>query len=579
MMRRLDTIAARLRSFPVAATAVVVTLLLLFGFVVIAQSESNYYRQKVEETRVQAEILAASVVAALDFGDETAARESVDALRVNGQVRKVAIYGRDGGLVAGYARGQLAVPARLAEAPASEGDAVIATVPVMRSGERIGTVYLSADPQPFRARAARYLLIGVLVVMAALVVAVLGVAQSALSRANRELAARAAALGEANAELTHQVSERAKAEDQLRQAQKMQALGQLTGGIAHDFNNLLTVIQGSADMLCRPEVPDDKRRRYAQAILQAAGRAAALTGQLLAFARRQPLQPEAIDANAMLLGMIELLDRTLGERIHIRTDLTSELCIVEADRAQLASAVLNIAVNGRDAMPDGGTLTITTRRIRNGDAEMVALSMADTGHGMTDETRARAMEPFFTTKTAGKGTGLGLSQVYGFATQSGGELSIESARGKGTTVTILLPSSNMPRPVHVEPVPGQARAARTGAVLLVEDNEDVGEFAETLLRELGHDVTRTRSGDEAIEAVEAGRYDVVFTDVVMPGMSGLDLAEHLRREHPELPVVLTTGYSDEIARSGAGGRPVLLKPYRMESLAQVLDDALAAARG
>jgi signal transduction histidine kinase len=571
-------ITAQLRSFPVAITGTLVAVLLLAGLIVIVESEAAYHGQEVQETRVQAEILAASAVAALDFGDPAAARESVDAQRVNRQVRLVAIYDRAGKLVAGYARDSGAVPARIEQAPGQGDDATVAVVPVLREGKQIGTTYVATDPQPLASRMVRYLLIGLVVVMAAVVVGVLGFAQAALSRANRELAERARALGGANDALTHQIGERTKAEDQLRQAQKMQALGQLTGGIAHDFNNLLTVIQGSAEMLCRPGLAEDRRRRFAEAIVQASGRAAALTAQLLAFARRQPLKPEVIDVNAMILGMTELLDRTLGELYTIRTALTGEASRVEADRAQLASAVLNIAVNARDAMPSGGTITIATLRIPDATVgHMIALSVTDTGGGMDEETMARAMEPFFTTKSSGKGTGLGLSQVYGFATQSGGDLRIESRPGKGTTVTILLPASEAPQTDAQDAQPGGARAVRTGHVLLVEDNAEVGEFAESLLHELGHEVTRVHSGNEAIAATEAQAFDVVFTDVVMPGMSGLELAAHLERRLPDLPIVLTTGYSDEITRSGGGGRPVLLKPYRMEALAQVLDEALAGA--
>jgi signal transduction histidine kinase/CheY-like chemotaxis protein len=572
-MTPLDRITGRWRHFPLAIAAVLVALLLLGGIAVVVQGESSYIAQKRQETRAQAEILGASVVAALDFGDVAAARESVDALRVNRQFRLVGIYDRSGALIAGYARGAGAVPARLADAPKQSRDATVAAASVVRSGQQIGTAYIAADPQPLASRLRRYLLIALLVTMAAIAAAVLGLAQAALSTANRELAARAAALAESNAELTHQIGERAKAEEQLRQAQKMQALGQLTGGIAHDFNNLLTVIQGSADMLMRPNLPEDRRHRYADAIVQAGSRAAALTGQLLAFARRQPLQPEVIDVNAMVRGMIELLDRALGERVAVETDLSACACTVEADRAQLVSAVLNIAVNGRDAMPDGGTLHIGTAIADTDGGPMVAVCVSDSGTGMDAETIERAMEPFFTTKDAGKGTGLGLSQVYGFATQSGGDLHIESTPGQGTRVTILLPCSQREPAVSTDTITPSGDG-RTGAILLVEDNEEVGEFAEALLREMGHHVTRARSGAEALDIADARAFDVVLTDVVMPEMSGLELAEALTRRYPNLPIVLTTGYSGEIARSGAGGRPVLLKPYRLETLATFMDDAL-----
>ena len=443
-------------------------------------------------------------------------------------------------------------------------------------GERIGTVMLATDPEPLARRLTRYIIIGLLILMAALVVGVLGLAQNQLRRANRELAERADELVQANAELKVEASERGKAEDQLRQAHKMQALGQLTGGIAHDFNNLLTVIQGSADMLRRPGIAEERRLRFADAVVQASAKAAALTGQLLAFARRQPLQPEVIDVNALIRGMTDLLDRTLGERITVSTELTGNSCAVEADRAQLKSALLNIAVNARDAMPDGGTLAIRTAAFDHQDqGAMIAISVGDSGAGMDEDTLGRAFEPFFTTKMTGKGTGLGLSQVYGFASQSGGDVQISSVVGMGTTVTILLPCSGAVHHDGEEDEPDLVlHHGRSGRILLVEDNDEVGEFAEQLLAEMGHKVRRVRSGEQALRAAEREAFDAVFTDVVMPGMSGLELAGRLAELKPDLPIILTTGYSDEIARSGAGGRPVILKPYRPETLAAAIDQAL-----
>ena len=358
----------------------------------------------------------------------------------------------------------------------------------------------------------------------------------------------------------------------------MQALGQLTGGIAHDFNNLLTVIQGSADMLRRPGITEEKRIRFAEAVVQASDRAAALTGQLLAFARRQPLQPEAIEVNALIRDMTDLLDRTLGERIEVATALAPEACAVEADRAQLESAVLNVAVNARDAMPEGGRLEIRTAHVADAErGEMIALSVSDSGAGMDEDTLGRAFEPFFTTKMTGKGTGLGLSQVYGFASQSGGDVRIESAPGEGTTVTLLLPRRGTLLEQEARPAENRAlKRGRTGHILLVEDNDEVGAFAAQLLGEFGHKVARVHSGEEALDRARAERFDLVFTDVVMPGMSGLDLADRLAELRPGLPVILTTGYSDEIATSGAGGRTVILKPYRPEILASAIEQALSA---
>ena len=559
-----------------AAVGGIVVLLLLAGLGTIAQNEAAYRDIKAQETRIQAEILAASVTAALDFGDVPAAQQAVDAIRVNRQVRTIAIYDAGGRLVAGYGRDGANPPPRGNEPPQA-GNAIVSTVPVTSSGERIGSVFLAADPEPLSRRITRYLVIGLLVLMAALVVVVLGGSQAALQRANRLLGDRAAALFRSNAELKVQIAERAKAEEQLRQAHKLQALGQLTGGIAHDFNNLLTVIQGSADMLRRPDLPEQRRVRFAEAIVQAGDRAAALTGQLLAFARRQPLQPEVIEVNELIRGMTDLLDRTLGERIVVRTELVRDACTVEADRAQLESALLNIAVNARDAMSGGGELVISTARHRDGEkGPMIAIAVADRGAGMDEETLSRAIEPFFTTKTTGKGTGLGLSQVYGFATQSGGDVRIESQAGEGTTVTLLLPCSGAAQPKRTEEEVGTLEAQRTGRILLVEDNEEVGEFAQNLLGELGHRVRWAQSAEQALEIARQQSFDAVFSDIVMPGMSGIELADQLSRLHPDLPVILTTGYSDQLAETGTGGRPVILKPYRLETLSAALDQALGA---
>jgi CheY-like chemotaxis protein len=276
--------------------------------------------------------------------------------------------------------------------------------------------------------------------------------------------------------------------------------------------------------------------------------------------------------------MADLLDRTIGEQVQIGLELAPDLCPVKVDPTQLEAAVLNVAVNARDAMPEGGTLTIRTVEAgadpeRGGRA--VLLSVSDTGEGIDEETRARVFEPFFTTKSVGKGTGLGLSQVYGFATQSGGDVFIESAPGHGTTITILLPCSEGEAATGEEAGPGRVeRAAVTGRVLVVDDNEEVGAFAETLLEELGHRVLRARSGAEALRLAGETEVDAVFTDVVMPEMSGLELAEKLRAGRADLPVILTTGFSDRIATSGSGGLPVVFKPYRLETLAEALDKAL-----
>ena len=563
-MKRLRLAAERWTQLPLFAGGFAL-LLLIAGLAIIFQNASSYRTEQEGSTRIQAEILGASVVAALDFSDRQVAQEAVNALRANPEIREALVFDRRGQLFAGFARGGGAGSSRV----------ISVEVPVAIDGGRLGTVRLVRADEPVARRVARYSLISLFVVMAALIAGILGLAANALRRANRQLGERAAALGEANEALTVQIAEREKAEDQLRQAQKMQALGQLTGGIAHDFNNLLTVIQGSADILQRPVLDEAKRLRFAGAIAQTAARAASLTSQLLAFARRQPLRPELMDVNERIASMSEIFERSLGAGVSVITDLKIDGCIVEADPAQLESAILNVAVNARDAMPAGGTLTIRTCLDRlNEDRKAVAIVVSDTGDGMDAEVAARVFEPFYTTKGVGKGTGLGLSQVYGFASQSGGDVLIDSAPGKGTTVTILLPCSGKTFERQQHRKAGAMRASERRRLLVVDDNEEVGAFAETLLGELGHDVVRTSSAQEALKLAAAEQFDLVFTDVVMPEMSGIELALELRRLGLDTAIVLTTGYSDRIAETGSEGFPVITKPYRLETLADTIERAL-----
>ena len=574
-MTPVERVTSGWRSAPIAIFGLAL-LILLAGVGVIIQNEWTYDHARVEQTQALSDILAATTAAAVDFDDPAAAQQAVDGFRMNKQVRRIAVYRRDGRVMAGYKRDGTPLRPTLATMRPPGANVIRVKSPIVQAGQRIGTVTLDIDREaPFR-RLSRYFVLAGLFVLAALVVASIGLAQAQLRRANRELGSRAEALAQANVLLEEQMEERAKAEDQLRQSQKMQALGQLTGGIAHDFNNQLTVIQGSADILTRPELPDEKRIRFAQAIVQSATNAASLTSQLLAFARRQPLKPERIDLNDLIREMRDLLDRTMGERIRIVTDLYKLPCRVEADRAQLQSAILNIASNARDAMKDGGTLTIRTRDAGEGQdgKPLVALAIEDTGEGMSPEVLDRIFEPFFTTKRTGKGTGLGLSQVYGFATQSGGEVEVDSKPGEGSTITLVLPCIDADALAESEAPEPEASDQPPARILVVEDNEDVGAFAETLLSELGHQVTRASSGEEALDIARRTEFDVVLSDVVMPGMGGLKLAEVLGREQPELPVVLATGYSQEIVESGSGGRPVILKPYRLATLSEALAGAM-----
>ena len=556
---------------------IIALLIAVGGFAIIFQNEITYRSVRDRQAAVAAEVLAGSVTAAVDFGDPAAAQEAVNAFKVNPQVRFVGVYDRGGRVLGAYDPSSRRARLDLKHLPGAVGNSYRIAVPVTSAGQRIGTAVYEVEREAVSRRLTRYVVLAALSLLAALVVATLGMAQAALRRANRELAERAEALAQSNELLAEQMEERAKAEEQLRQSQKMQALGQLTGGIAHDFNNLLTVIQGSADILCRDDLAEDRRKRFAKAIVQAADNAAVLTSQLLAFARRQPLKPEIVDLGELVGGMTDLLDRTMGERIRIESSLDRSVCAVTVDRNQLQSAILNVASNARDAMPGGGTLTIAlSQTVSSVDEPMAALAISDTGSGMDSDTAGRIFEPFFTTKTTGKGTGLGLSQVYGFATQSGGEVVVETSPGEGSTITLLLPCADSIAPVRSEAAEATIADQPGAEVLVVEDNEEVGHFAEALLSELGHSVTLATSGEEALELTRTRHFDLVFSDVVMPGMGGLRLAEALADEKPRLPVILATGYSQEIARSGSGGRPVILKPYRLATLAEALAEAIDA---
>jgi PAS domain S-box-containing protein len=395
------------------------------------------------------------------------------------------------------------------------------------------------------------------------------------------------------AKITRDITERKKAQEELEdartsliQSQKLQALGELTGGIAHDFNNLMTVVAGSADFLLRkPDLPDAKRKQYLEAITETADRATTLTNHLLAFGRRQPIKPEVLDLNVRLDALAEVLERTLGNNIQVKLELSPDLDCVEVDAAQLETAILNAAVNARDAMPNGGTLTLSTHALHENGTDCVELGIHDTGSGMPSDVVERAFEPFFTTKEVGKGTGLGLSQIHGFAAQAGGRAEIHSQKGEGTTIRLVLPATDK-RPVAVADEQLMAELPNGLRVLLVEDNPQVREFAEGLLADLGCQVVSRETGDEALEYLGEGEVDLIVTDVVMPGISGVELARLVGKTHPDVPVLLATGYSDEIVKRGSEF-VVLAKPFGAAELSEAMSAVLngtsrrpyAAARG
>jgi two-component system NtrC family sensor kinase len=378
-------------------------------------------------------------------------------------------------------------------------------------------------------------------------------------------------------------SKRIEAEEALKHGQRLEALGQLTGGVAHDFNNLLTVIRASVDLLRRPDLPEQRRLRYIDAISDTVSRATKLTAQLLAFARRQTLKPEVFDVCQSVQTLSEMIKTLTGSPIEIVTRLPEEPCFINADASQFETALINIAVNARDAMGGEGRLTLAVRAVDNlpGAAPhpesplgYVAVSVNDSGVGIPQELFGRIFEPFFTTKEGGQGTGLGLSQVFGFARQSGGEVVVASEVGKGSTFTLYLPrvsGENRPRQVPVEDAPATV-SGRSIRVLVVEDNAEVGTFASDALAELGYTTTLVGNAMDALAELSknADRFDVVFTDVVMPGMTGLDLAQEIRRRYFELPVVLTSGYSHVLAQNGSYGFELLQKPYSIEQLSRTL---------
>lgn len=405
--------------------------------------------------------------------------------------------------------------------------------------------------------------------------------------------ARTQELVEANAALQREAAERAAAEAQLRQVQKMEAVGQLTGGIAHDFNNMLAVVVGGLD-LARRKLHGSRREVefHLDNAMEGATRAAALTRRLLTFARAEPLVPEAVAPSELVEDMLDLADRAIGERIQVLTRFAAEPWHVWADRTQLENAILNLAVNARDAMDGAGTLTIAVENITLAAphealevGDYVRIQVIDTGKGIPPEHLHRVFEPFFTTKPMGKGTGLGLSQLFAFARQSGGDVAIDSEVGKGTTVSVFLPRSlaaadkaaaraaaaRVPLPA---PAPERGRGA--GSILVVEDDPRVSRSTMDALEELGYRPVACPGGREALDLLaRTADFDLVITDVMMPGMTGTELAAELRRHHPHLPVMFVTGYVGEAGETeDLLGGELLRKPFTVSALADTVEAAL-----
>jgi signal transduction histidine kinase len=441
-----STSFARWKLTPSIAVVSAVALF-LSGVLVAVYQEQIYRTQKIEDIRAQGQILAASVTAAIVFNDSRAAQEYVLAMQANPELEAVGVYDMAGTRIAGFARagsGELPSGVRVG-APYVSANRVFVTAPVRQDQSQIGTVFLRANLESFGRRLVRYAGLILLVTMGVLVLVVLGTAHRALTNANTELARQAHDLAESNRKLQTEIEEREKAEEALRQSQKMEAIGQLSGGIAHDFNNLMTIIKGNIQLVQRrlAQGRTDVQRHF-DAASEALNRAASLTQRILAFSRQQPLSPKPVNLSDLVLGMHDLLRHSIGDSVTIETSLGRD-CWTLCDTNQMENVILNLAINARDAMPSGGKLIIETADIHahaRGDippGDYVRLSVRDTGTGMTDEVRQRAIDPFFTTKPQGRGTGLGLSMTFGYVRQSNGYLDIDSALGKGTTITILMP--------------------------------------------------------------------------------------------------------------------------------------------
>ncbi|XUM20610.1 PAS domain-containing protein [Bradyrhizobium oligotrophicum S58] len=384
------------------------------------------------------------------------------------------------------------------------------------------------------------------------------------------------------------VTERIQGEELLRQSQKMEAIGQLTGGVAHDFNNLLTIIRSATDFLRRRDLPEERRRRYVDAISETVERASKLTAQLLAFARRQPLTPQVFNVGEQVENVVQLIRPLVGSRIQIELAVTDGGLFTLADVAQFQTALINLAVNARDAMNGEGQLKIGVQRTESIPAlrgqgtrpgAFIAISVADTGDGIAPQHLSAIFEPFFTTKEVGKGTGLGLSQAFGFAKQSEGDIAVDSRIGHGATFTIYLPQATAPQSgteagsARIEP----ATIGRGYRVLVVEDNDEVGQFSTELLEDLGYMTRRVANAADALAILENDEFavDLVFSDVIMPGINGLELAGIIRDRYPGLPVVLTSGYSHVLAENAHHGFELIKKPYSVESLSRILRKAMA----
>jgi len=588
---------------PSIALATVV-LLIVAGSAMIVYNEQAYRQQKLDEASVQARILSSTVAAALVFDDRPAAQEYVNAMAANSEVRAAAIYGRAGALFVEYVRGGASAPParRPPDASRIENGRILVTTPVTEGGVALGTVYLQTLTEPLARRLERYGIIGLLVVMASLLVAVLGAAQAAFGRANQELESRAVALADANRQLHRQIQERELVQEALRQSQKMEAIGQLSGGIAHDFNNLLTIVMGNLQLL-QKRIAEGRTdvAQYVEFAMDGLNRASNVTQRILAFSRRQPLAPNPVKLSRLTTEMGDLLRQSVGAGIVVETRLAADwwtLC----DENQMENVILNLAINSRDAMPEGGKLVVETADLHLARPEApfadappgdyVRLSVIDNGAGMSEEVRQRAVDPFFTTKPQGQGTGLGLSMIFGFIQQSKGYFHIDSKLGEETRVIMLLPryqgdgavdaaAAPLPAASVAAPQDRPATAAKKSTVLVVEDEELVRTLVVETIRDEGFTVIERADGTSALDVLNSEvEIDLLLSDVRLPGANGYKLAEIGMARRPQMKVLLMTGFTQDpipenLARAGI---IMLYKPYKLGDLVVYANQLLKAIR-
>ncbi len=636
--------------FMLAVLATTFTALLATAAAVLVLDIQGFRDSAVNDLSTQADILAKVSTPALEFGDRAVAGENLAQLRARPGVSAAALYAADGSRFATYsADGVVPIPARAQAAGAAiDGDQVTVFRKVVRNRDVLGTVYLSAT-YPLAQRIARYALIlgGTMLLGLAVAILVSAWLQSAVTRPiraltgavrqvieRRDFSARVTkttedevgslvdafnamlgevgqrttalehemeertavqeALAQLNTTLEERIAERTaelhRAHEQLHQSQKLEAVGQLTGGVAHDFNNVLQVITSNLQMLQMTLAGNPTAQRRLEAAAFAADRGAKLSQQLLAFARRQPLQPMAVNLSSVLRRMDDLLRRSLGETIHIETVVAGGLWTTFADPHQLENVILNLAINARDAMKGNGRLTLELGNAMLDDqyvvnerdvpaGQYVMLAISDDGCGMPPEVAARAFEPFFTTKREGEGTGLGLSMAYGFVKQSQGHIRIYSEVGAGTTIKIYLPRSHEPEAELLEPT-GDRAVGGIETILVVEDDAAVQATTVDILSGLGYRVLKANDGQSALTVLQSGiPVDLLFTDVVMPGpVRSPDLARKAKQLLPRIEVLYTSGYTQNAIVHGGRldpGVELISKPYRREDLARKIRSMFA----